>query len=240
MELTAVSLLILVLVVPASFVLSSSAGLGGSLILVPALVLALGTKEGIALAALLLAVNNLAKIGAYRQTIPFSKALMIALAVMIGAVLGASLMIMAPESWVRYAVILALLLTFASDFLVTGPVRRLWALLLALTSGATSGFSGTSGPLKGVAIRSLQLPRQYFVGAASLVSLVGDVSKAAVFTYSGLLDHSQLLLAAVLVPVMIVCTLSGRHLNQKVGEKGFAILFWSVMAGYTFRLVFAS
>jgi len=237
MDLTAVSLFILVLVVPASFVLSSSAGLGGSLILVPALVMALGTKEGIALAALLLAVNNLAKMGAYRHSIPFSKAAMIALAVMTGAALGASIMIMAPESWVRYAVILALLLTFAGDFLVTGPLRRVWALLLALTSGATSGFSGTSGPLKGVAIRSLQLPRQYFVGAASLVSLVGDVSKVAIFSYSGLLDHSQLLLAAVLAPVMIVSTLGGRQINKNVGEKGFAFLFWSIMAGYTLRLV---
>jgi len=42
----------------ASFTLSASAGLGGSLILVPALALVLGTKEGVALAALLLAGNT--------------------------------------------------------------------------------------------------------------------------------------------------------------------------------------
>ena len=41
-----------------SFALSASAGLGGSLILVPALVLILGAREGMALAALLLAGNN--------------------------------------------------------------------------------------------------------------------------------------------------------------------------------------
>ena len=42
----------------ASFTLSASAGFGGSLILVPALGLLLGIRQGVALAALLLAANN--------------------------------------------------------------------------------------------------------------------------------------------------------------------------------------
>ncbi len=239
MEFDALTLAILVLVVPASFVLSSAAGLGGSLILVPALVLALGAKEGVALAALLLAVNNVAKVVVYRKTMPLAKAGLIAVAVMAGAALGAGLMVQAPDAWVRIAVLLALIFTLAGDFTVTGPVRKAWAGLLAFTSGATSGFSGTSGPLKGVALRSLQLERQYFVGAASLVSLVGDMTKAAVFTQSGLLGQNHLILAAALIPVMALCTMGGRKLNQQVGEKGYAILFWTVMAGYSARLVSA-
>ena len=240
MELNSLSIVIMVLVVPASFVLSSAAGFGGSLILVPALVLAIGAKQGVALAALLLAVNNLAKMGAYRKTLPIVESLLIAVAVMLGAAVGASLMVKAPESWIKVMVMAMLLATFAGDFFVTGPVRKAWALLLALISGATSGFSGTSGPLKGVALRSLQLERQYFVGAASIVSLVGDMTKTAVFTHSGLLTQPQLLLAAGLMPVMILCTLAGRRLNHQVGEKGYTALFWTVMAGYAARLVFAS
>lgn len=244
MEFDVLTLSILILVVPASFVLSSAAGFGGSLILVPALVMALGAKEGIALAALLLAANNVAKVVVYRKTVPIAKAALIAVAVMAGAALGASLMVQAPEQWVKIGVIIALVATFAGDFLAkgtlaSGPVRKAWAGLLALTAGATSGFSGTAGPLKGVALRSLQLDRQYLVGAASLVSLVGDMTKAAVFTQSGLLGQSQLMLAALLLPVMALCTLGGRKLNQQVGEKGYAILFWTVMAGYTARLVTA-
>ncbi len=234
------TLAMLVLVVPASFVLSSAAGLGGSLILVPAMILAVGVKEGVALAALLLAINNLVKLAAYRKTLPLKQSLLIALAVMLGAALGAGFMLQAPEHWVAYMVIAALVLTLAGDFLVTGPVRKVWAGLLALASGATSGFSGTSGPLKGVALRSLELERYYFVGAASLVSLVGDLTKAVVFTQSGLLQVQHYRLALALIPVMIICTLGGRRLNRQVGEKGYAVLFWTVMAGYTARLVFTA
>ena len=49
--------------VAVSFTVSASAGLGGSLVLVPILALVLGTKEGVALAALLLAANNVVKLG---------------------------------------------------------------------------------------------------------------------------------------------------------------------------------
>ncbi|MFB3051273.1 MAG: sulfite exporter TauE/SafE family protein, partial [Acidimicrobiia bacterium] len=53
------------LAVAVSFMISASAGLGGSLILVPTLALVLGTKEGVALSALLLAANNVVKVIAY-------------------------------------------------------------------------------------------------------------------------------------------------------------------------------
>ena len=144
MELNSLSIVIMVLVVPASFVLSSAAGLGGSLILVPALVLAIGAKQGVALAALLLAVNNLAKMGAYRKSLPIVESLLIAVAVMIGTAVGASLMVKAPESWIKVMVMAMLLATFAGDFFVTGPARKAWALLLALISGASSSWSGNT------------------------------------------------------------------------------------------------
>lgn len=109
--------------------------------------------------------------------------------------------------------------------------------LLAFGSGATSGFSGTSGPLKGMAIRQLSLDRGHFVGAASLASLVGDATKTAVFAEASLLSGSAVLVAILAVPLMIVATFGGRRINHVIGEKGYSVLFWAVMAGYTVRLL---
>ncbi|MDO6824389.1 sulfite exporter TauE/SafE family protein [Marinobacter sp. 1_MG-2023] len=239
MEFDALTIVILTLVIPASFLLSAAAGLGGSLVLVPGLMLAIGTREGIAVAALLLACNNIAKVIVYRNTLPWASSALIVVAVMVGSALGAILMLQMPEVWVRYAVATMLLLTLAGDFFVQGPVRKAWAVFLAFLSGSTSGFSGTSGPLKGVALRSLQLERFYFVGAASLVSMVGDMTKALVFSQSGLISTSHLLLAGALVPVMAGCTLLGRKINRDIGEKWYSILFWTVMGGYLTRLMVA-
>lgn len=217
--------------------LSASAGLGGSLILVPMLALVLGTKEGIALAALLLAANNLIKLFAYRRTIPWRKSVEVLVLVVLGSALGAWLLVVAPENLVSIAVVVAFVGALIAERLSMSTVQRVGAPILALASGATSGFSGTSGPLKGVALRTFQLERSYLVGAASVVSLAGDATKASIYAEAGLLSSQSLILLGMLLPVMFVSTYLGRYLNSKVGEHGYSVLFWVVMGGYSIRLM---
>lgn len=220
-----------------SFTVSASAGLGGSLVLVPTLALILGTKEGVALAALLLAANNVVKVFAYRETLPLRKALVVIVLLAGGAALGARLLVAAPEEVVTMAVIFSFVFALTAERLDLSSLRRLGMPLLAFGSGATSGFSGTSGPLKGMAIRQLELDRAHFVGAASLASLVGDATKAAVFTEAELLTGDSFLIALTAVPLMLAATFTGRRINRSIGEPGYTVLFWGVMAGYTARLV---
>lgn len=223
--------------VTVSFMISASAGLGGSLILVPTLALVLGTKEGVALAALLLAANNVVKVIAYRKTLPFRKALLVIVLIALGAALGARLLVATPENVVTVAVIVSFVFALIAERLDLSRIRRAGGPALAFASGATSGFSGTSGPLKGMAIRQLDLDRAHFVGAASLASLAGDLAKTAVFTDAELLGADSFLIAAAAVPLMVGATFAGRHINQVIGERGYTILFWAVMGGYTLRLL---
>lgn len=223
--------------VAVAFTLSASAGLGGSLVLVPTLALVLGTKEGVALAALLLAGNNVIKILAYRKTLPLKKSLLIILLVALGAGVGAGLLVAAPEDVVAVAVIVTFVIALVAERFDLSALRRVGAPVLALGSGATSGFSGTSGPLKGMAIRQLDLDRRHFVGAASLASLAGDATKAAVFTEAQLLTGDSFVIALAAVPLMLVATFTGRRINQSIGEQGYTWLFWGVMAGYATRLL---
>ena len=221
----------------AAFTLSASAGLGGSLILVPALSLLLGPKEGVALAALLLAANNVFKTALYRRTIPWRAALGVLALTVIGAYLGARLLVRLPEVWVAAAVVAGVGIALVFEARKLELTSRLASPVLAFFAGATSGFSGTSGPLKGVAIRNLGLDRRHFVGAASLVSLGGDLTKTAVFGAAGLLDSTSLLIAGCALPLMLLGSLSGRRMNAAIGESAFFALFWLVMAGYVVRVL---
>lgn len=230
-------IVITLVAVAVSFTVSASAGLGGSLVLVPTLALVLGTKEGVALAALLLAANNGVKVFAYRETLPYRKAQVVIVLVAVGAGLGARLLVAAPERVVTIAVIVSFVLALIAERLDLSRLRKAGGPLLAFGSGATSGFSGTSGPLKGMAIRQLDLDRAHFVGAASLVSLVGDATKTAVFTEAGLLGGASYMIALAAAPLMIIATVTGRRINREIGERGYTRLFWGVMAGYTLRLV---
>lgn len=219
-----------------AFTLSSSAGLGGSLILVPTMTLLLGPKEGIAVAAVLLGLNNVLKVIAYRRHVPLVGSLAVMGMTVVGALLGASLLVQAPESLVGAAVIVAFVLALVFERRKKRRLQQAYAPVLAFAAGATSGFSGTSGPLKGTAIRSLGFDRMRFVGSASCVSLVNDVTKSVVFAEASLLDQYWALVALTM-PLMLAGTLLGRGLNQRMGEAAFTGLFWAVMAGYSARLL---
>ena len=223
--------------VPLAFFLSAAAGLGGSLVLVPSLALLLGTKEGIVLAAVLLAANNVVKVIAYRQVLPFARSGGVIAVTVAGAFLGARLLVRAPEGIVTIAVIASLLVAFLSERRVAGRPSTKFAPIYAFASGATSGFSGTSGPLKGVAVKSLRLDRLHTVGAASLVSLFGDMTKTTVFAEAGLLGASSLWVASGAIPLMVIATLAGRRFTTSIGERGYERLFWIVMASYSARLL---
>jgi len=222
----------------ASFTVSASAGLGGSLLLVPTLVLFIGSKEGVALAALLLASNNVMKLVAYRRTLPYRAASAIVVLIVIGAALGSTLLVRAPDAAVTIGVITMFVASVVVERFQVQPMRATFAPFLAFVSGASSGFSGTSGPLKGVAIRNLNLDRRHFVGAASLASFAGDAAKTAIFAESQLLGRSAILLAVAAVPLMALGTWTGSSLNERAGEQTFAVLFWTVMTGYAVRLGF--
>lgn len=225
------------LAVACAFALSASAGFGGSLILVPTLALMLGTKSGVALAALLLAANNVAKVVAYRKTLPVRRAFAVIVLIAIGSAVGAFLLVAVPERVVGIAVLVSFALAFVLEYFNFKRVRRGSWPVLALASGATSGFSGTSGPLKGLAVRGLGLDRLHLVGALSMASLVGDVTKTAIWTEASLLNRNDYLFALMCVPLMIAATLLGRRFNLKISERGYTGLFWGVMLGYTVRLV---
>jgi len=230
-------LVFLLVAAAASFVVSASAGLGGSLILVPTLSIALGAKEGIALAALLLAANNVPKLWVYRAHVPWRAAAWVIAVTILGAYLGALALVNAPEVAVQVGVVVAIGLSLVFERVGTRRVLTGSAAPIAFAAGATSGFSGTSGPLKGVALRNLRLDRFHLVGAASAVSLAGDAAKTSVYAEASLLDTGSFVVAGVLVPVMIASTLAGRRINRGLGERGYAVLFWGVMAGYTARLL---
>lgn len=230
-------LVVVAVVAGASFVVSASVGLGGSLLLVPVLVLTIGPKEGVALAALLLGVNNVFKVIAYRGTIPFRAAAMIILLIAAGAALGATAMVHSPPLIVAAGVLVAFLGTLVMERTRFDLGRTVFAPVLAFASGATSGFSGTSGPLKGVAIRNLDLDRAHFAGAASVASLVGDLTKTTVFAHAQLLDGRALQILVLVLPLMLLGTLSGFRLNRQLGEHAFTVFFWIVMAGYGVRIL---
>ncbi len=234
-----VTALVLVVTFMSLFV-SSIAGYGGSLLLLPALGALLGPKEGIAMAALLLGWNNAFKVIAYRKTLGLRRGWPLLLVTAAGVVVGARLLVAAPEALVLWSIVGITAASLGIEIFAGERLRqRSQSAAVPLMAGGAvlSGFFGTSGPLKGVSIRSLGLPRLEHVGLASCVSLVGDVLKVELFAQAGLLPHIHWYLLAAVVPVMPLAAWVGRRVNQRINEATFRWVFWSVVGAYCLRMM---
>lgn len=222
-----------------SLFISSIAGYGGSLLLVPALGLVLGPKEGIALAALLLGWNNVFKVIAYRRSLALRRGWPLLVVAAAGVWLGARVLISAPEGLVVWAVVGTAVSSLVVELVAgerTERARRHAAVPMMAASSVLSGVSGSSGPLKGISVRSLGLPRLEHVGVASSVSLVADALKVELFATAGLFDGVDLTILVLVVPVMPIGAWVGRAVNRRVDEAAFRWIFWSVVGGYTLRM----
>lgn len=231
-------MLVLLATFTALFV-SSIAGYGGSLVLVPALGALLGPREGIALAALLLAWNNVFKVIVYRRTLALRAGWYLILAAAVGVWIGAHTMLSLPDRaviWIIVTVTVASLVVELVGAERWMQVRHRAALPAMLASSFQSGVSGTSGPLKGVSIRALSLPRLEHVGLASMVSLVADALKVEVFASAGLFDDVAWTTLLAALPVMPVAAWVGRAVNLRFDESAFRWVFWTVVGGYTLRM----
>lgn len=232
------SVLVLLATFSALFV-SSIAGYGGSLILVPALGALLGPREGIALAALLLAWNNVFKVIAYRATLALRTGWPLIAAAAVGVWIGAHALLTLPDRVVIWLIVIVTASSLAAELAGAQRwlrLRRRAAVPAMLASSFQSGVSGSSGPLKGVSVRALSLPRLEHVGLASTVSLVTDVLKVQVFASAGLFDEVGLATLLVALPVMPVAAWVGRGVNARFTEESFRWVFWTVVAGYTVRM----
>lgn len=231
------------LVLTATFValfVSSIAGYGGSLVLVPALAAILGPKEGIALAALLLAWNNVFKVVAYRQTLALRQAWPLLMVTAAGVWVGAQLLINLSSDLIMWTIVVVTAASLVTELVVGDRalrVRRHAAVPAMAASSVLSGISGSSGPLKGVAIRSLGLPRLEHVGAAASVSLVADGLKVELFASAGILRDIHVATLLVALPMMPVGAWLGRAINRRITEDAFRWVFWTIVGGYTLRMV---
>jgi len=231
---------VILVVVLSACLVSSIAGYGGSLVLVPALAAVMEPKVGIAFAALILGWNNVFKVVAYRRTLALREGWPLLIVTLAGVFVGTRLLIVAPDNLVIGLIIGVTASALLIDVVAGERVRRAQRHAAAPTMAAASllsGVSGSSGPLKGVAVRSLQLPRLEHVGLASAISLVGDALKVELFHEAGLLADVNMTVLAVALPMMPLGAWLGRTINERIDEQAFRWVFWTVVGGYTLRMV---
>lgn len=221
-----------------SFLISASAGMGGSLLLIPTLSYFIGVRDGIIISSVLLGLNNCFKIIAFFKYIQLSKIVFLMAFMLIGAILGSLLMMKMDENILAVILFINIIFAFIIEKNAATGVRKKISWIYSWLSGFCSGISGTSGPLKGMAIKCLDLNKMQIVATASILSFATDSTRAFIYlsNYNPLAGNSfNLLLASICM--MPVATVLGKKINHKISNVAYDVLFFSILSGYVARLV---
>ena len=129
-----------------------------------------------------------------------------------------------------------LLLSFFIQRKATAVIQKKAGLGFSFLSGLCSGLSGTSGPLKGLAVKCYMNSKVEIVAAAAVLSLATDTVKSVIYLtqYTPTTLTIEWLLYSV--AVMPIATGLGRYINKAMSLKAYEVLFYFVMTGYIFRL----
>src|SRR5688500_7325702 len=139
--------LVVAILIFISFLVSASCGLGGSLILIPSMSLLFGIKESIVISSLLLALNNMVKVYFFRQHIRLLPVLGILVCIMVGAAIGALLLLRIDEKIIAPLFVLHVIFSFVFQRNKNINVRKKVSLFISFLAGFFSGVAGTAGPL---------------------------------------------------------------------------------------------
>jgi uncharacterized membrane protein YfcA len=208
--------------------IAAISGFGIGSILTPLLAAWIGTKLAVAVVSIPHFLGTALRFVVIRQHVDRRVLWSFGLTSAAGGLLGAILHI-----WLRNTVlgyVLASLLVFAGITGITGVASRMrfgqvagW--IAGALSGMFGGLVGNQGGIRSAALQGFNLRRDAFVATATAIALLVDVFRMPVYAalqYRPVL--AQWPLAALATLGVVIGTLSGKWMLQRIPEKVFRML----------------
>jgi uncharacterized membrane protein YfcA len=112
------------------------------------------------------------------------------------------------------------------------PHSRWFAMSMGILVGVTTMLANAAGPVFGLFLLAVGLPKREFVGTAAWFFLILNVLKIPFSWNLGLIRRDTLAINACLVPVILLGLVIGRLIVQRIPQRSFdlAILILSAVA----------
>lgn len=210
-----------------AFVLTSTFGIGGPIILIPVLMLRLSAAQAIAVVVPVQLCNNLLVLVVQRQHVQVRAALVTGLSALPAALIAALLTRYVDARWLKLgvgAIILALLLHqygLKLQFAISERGLLGWGALI----GTISGFTGNAGPTTALAMKGYGLQGGQLVGTIALLQMALQLVRLPIYIATGLFPATLWSLAALLSVIAMVAVFVGQHLLYRLKSNSFQSLF---------------
>jgi uncharacterized membrane protein YfcA len=219
--------------------ISSVTGGGVTIILLPVLVLYFGIQAAMPIVTLALFAAGASRVTVYRRDIDLPVVLWFTLGSLPLTGIGTYLFTIAAPDLLTRVLGGFLIAAVVCQRRFTKPLRRFataWFLPIGAAFGFLTGISAAVGAVLAPFFLGYGLRKGAYVGTLGLNIFIIQIVKLAVFGSRNFLHPPVLLYGVLLVPFMIVGTVLGKKLLERVSEPLFVILIEVVMmvAGLNF------
>lgn len=216
---------LLLLVAFIGFVVSSTFGVGGAVLLIPVLAQRMPAAHAVALSAPVMLFNNLLKGWVFRRAVSVrATALVSALA--LPAAFGAALFAADFDDrailvGVAALIILSIVVERGLDRKVklSDPALVFWGGI----TGAISGLCGAAGPPTAIGLRGYGLDREAFVGTVAWFAILLQLAKMPAYVSTGILPAGRWPLALALSVMALLAVAIAPALLRRVPVKAFGL-----------------
>ncbi|WP_292779579.1 sulfite exporter TauE/SafE family protein [Methylophilus sp. UBA6697] len=217
--------------------ISSAAGFGGALLLLPLLAATVGVTQAVPLLTIAQLIGNLSRVGFGFTQIHWKPVGLFLLGAIPLSILGALSFVQLPKELITRTIGAAILVFVALRYSSLLKIKNSSALLVAggCIVGFLSGLAGSAGPLGAAIFLSLGLPPVAYIASEATTALAMHGVKLVVYQQLIPLNQSLWFIAALMGCAMILGTWSAKRVIERIPHEIFqqsVTIFLVAIAGY--------
>ncbi len=205
----------LILIAFFSELVGTLSGFGSSTFFVPVATMLESFQFALAITAILHCFGNVSRIFIFKDFFQLKVFLRLALPSILLTGVGALLTTQVQVSLLQRSLGVALILVSGALFFGKKLIQRLpsrAALVLSGISGFLTGFIGTGGAIRGMALTALQIEKNAFVSLSASIDLGGDFIRLIIYLWNNFMDWSQWFY----IPLLGIAAYLGSRIGKNV------------------------
>ncbi len=205
-------------------ILQGLTGFGFVMVALPVLLFLLDPPRAVSLSQILGLTACLLMTGGLRKKLQLTETLILIAATLPGIWLGAAALMLWPPTIIKMlvgATVVGASIPMLSGFSRPFKHERLAAVGAGAISGLLQGSTGLGGPPAVILLTNQGWPREVFRASISLFLAVISIITLSLYRLSGVLTDDTALLAALLLPALVLGLFTGMRLAPKVNVQLF-------------------
>jgi uncharacterized protein len=196
-------------------ILGTIGGFGSSLFFVPLSQFFFNFQTVLALTGILHVFSNSSKIWLFRKSIDWKVTLWLGGSSILLAITGAFLTRFVSFQYASltlgiFLMCFSLFLFLKPAFSVSPSVKN--SILSGSMAGFLAGFIGTGGAIRGLALASFNLEKNFFVGTSAIIDFGVDFSRTIIYLEGNYLQKSEYLY----IPLLLIAATLGSYLGKVI------------------------